>query len=180
MPSNGVRLSNSDIDHVKNWINAGCPDVNSALPVKPNLLPNIIGYYAIDLATYLRIDSIRLNNIPINPFVVQSNVNMGILIVASDTADGDDATPVSAFTVKEIHFSLDKNNFTGATVISSNSYVSILGGWLVQVPANLWSVGTTVYFRIYVNDGHHPGNDAEFPRYESVDYYKTYFSFYVQ
>jgi hypothetical protein len=180
MPSNSVRLTNEEIDHVKNWINAGCPDNNGNLPQKPNLQPNIIGYYVIDSITNGRIDSIRLNNFPLNPFIANANRSMRILFVATDTADGSDETDPANFSVKEIHFSTDKNNFSGARVIPSYIYIPQFTAWLVDVPKNLWPAGTTVYFRINVNDGDHPGVNAEFPKNESFDYYKTLYAFYVQ
>ncbi len=180
MPSNGLRLNIAEIEHVKNWINAGCPDYNGEIPVKPNLQPNIIGYVAVDSLTSGRIDSIRVNNFPLNPFIVQANRSMRILFIATDTSDGTEATDPALFTVKEIHFSTDKNNFNGSSVIPATLYLAQFNGWLVEVPANLWPIGTTVYFRIYVNDGDHPGNDSEFPRYESLDYYKTLYAFYIQ
>ena len=180
MPSNSVRLSSDQIDHVKNWINAGCPDVNGNLPGKPNLQPNIVGYVAVDSLTTSRLDTIRQNNFPLNPFLMPGNKAMRILFVATDTADGNDATDPSAYTVKEIHFSTDKNNFMGGMNIPSFFYLAQFKAWLVDVPPNLWAAGTTVYFRIYVNDGHHTGNNSEFPRNESIDYYKTLYAFYVQ
>ncbi len=180
MPSNSVRLSASEIDHVKNWINAGCPDNSGNLPQKPNLQPNIVGYVAVDSLTFSRLDSIRLDNFPLNPFIAHANKAMRILFVATDTADGSDGTDPSLFTVKEIRFSTDKNNFTGAVTIPSFFYLSQYTAWLVEVPGNLWPAGTTVYFRIYVNDGDHPGVNAEFPRDQSFEYYKTLYAFYVQ
>ena len=71
------------------------------------------------------------------------------------------------------------DNFSGSTVLVATTYVSAYSAWLAYLPSVNWPVGTTVYFRIYVNDGHHT-NNTEFPRYDSPDYYKTYFSFYVQ
>jgi hypothetical protein len=49
----------------------------------------------------------------------------------------------------------------------------------VPVNVSAWPSGTTVYFRIAVNDGQHT-TDAVFPRNESLDYYKTYFAFHVR
>ena len=179
MPSNSVRLSTAEIDHVKNWINAGCPDINGTVAVKPNLQPNILGYAASDSA-YNRIDTIRVNNFPLNPFILPTNIDtMLIGLVATDTSDGADATNPAQFTKKEIRFSTDKNNFSGALTLSAYYYVPQFNVWLVMVPKWHWTSGTTVYFRIYVNDGHHV-TDAEFPRYESLDYYKTLYAFYVQ
>jgi hypothetical protein len=178
MPSNGQRLSQAEIDHVKNWINAGCPDVNGSLPVKPNLLPNVLAYVALDAANN-RIDTIRMNNFPLNPFLVDAGSTMTIAFVATDSADGADATDPSLFTVKEIAFSTDKNDFTNATVIPATFYLAQYIAWFVFVPVTQWPAGTTVYFRIRVNDGQH-ANYAEFPRYESMDYYKTIYAFHVQ
>ena len=178
MPSNGVRLSNAEIDHVKNWINAGCPDGNGNLPIKPNLQPNVIGYVAVDAAN-VRLDTNRLDDFPLNPFVVDSGITMTILFVATDTADGADGTDPSMFTTKEIRFSTNKNNFAGATGIPAFFYFAQFSAWAVSVPVTNYTRGSTIYFRIYVNDGDHT-NNAEFPRYESIDYYKTLYAFYVQ
>lgn len=178
MPSNAVRLSSSEIDNVKNWINSGCRDMNGNAAVKPNLQPNILGYVALD-SVNTRLDTSRLDGFPLNPFLVGSGSTMTIAFIATDTADGSSATDPSNFTVKEIHFSTDKNNFTGALNIQAFIYVAAFNAWLVTVPVTSWPVGTTVYFRIYVNDGQHSTN-SEFPRYESMDYYKTLYAFYVQ
>lgn len=178
MPSNGIRLSTADIDHVKNWINNGCKDINGVSAQKPDLQPNIAGYVAYD-SVFVRLDTNRLADVQFNPFVVNAGSTMIIAFACNDTADGSMATDPSQFTVKEIRFSTDKNDFSNATTIVASTYISAYTAWLVTVPVTAWPVGTTVYFRVYVNDGHHSTN-AEFPRYESLDYYKTYFSFYVQ
>jgi hypothetical protein len=179
MPSNGVRLSAADIDHVKNWINAGCPDNQGNEAVKPNLQPNVIGYVAVDSA-FARLDTVRVGNYPLNPFIVKTAIDtMLIAFVAVDSADGSDGTDPSMFTVKEIRFSTDKNNFNGALTLSAYLYLQQFNSWLVIVPKSYWAPGTTVYFRVYVNDGDH-ATDAEFPRYESMDYYKTLYAFYVE
>lgn len=178
MPSNGIRLSASDIDHVKNWINAGCPDMNGVVAVKPNLPPNVTGFAAFDL-NWNQLDTNRLNGNPINPFVVAAGSAMQIAFITTDTADGTSATDPSQFTVKEIHFSLDKDDFSNSSVLVASTYLSPYSAWLAILPSVNWPAGTTVYFRIYVNDGHH-SNNTEFPRFDSPDYYKTYFSFYVQ
>jgi hypothetical protein len=177
MPSNAIRLNQSEIEHVKSWINNGCPDLNGTIPVKPNLQPNIIGYAAYDLANN-RLDTVRLDNFPVNPFLVNANDTIRIGYLITDTADGADATPNSMMTVKEIRFSTDKNNFTNAIPNPSIYYLPI-DGFINQFTIN-WPPGTTVYFRIYVNDGDHGSVNSEFPRNQSLDYYKTYYSFYVQ
>ena len=178
MPSNSIRLSTVDIDHVKNWINAGCPDMNGVVAVKPDLPPNVTGFAAFDVNGN-QIDTNRLNGDPISPFLVNAGSALTIGFVATDTSDGTSATDPGQFTVKEIHFSTDKNDFSNSTVLVASTYIAGYSAWLATLPAVSWPVGTTVYFRIYVNDGHHT-NNTEFPRFDSPDYYKTYFSFYVQ
>ncbi len=178
MPSNSVRLSQTDIDHVKNWINAGCPDQNGTLPVKPNLQPNVIGYVAFD-SVYSRIDTNRVNGFGYNPFILREGQTMNLLFAALDTADGADGTDPSLYSVKKIKFSANKNDFSSAVSIDASLYISQYSAWVTVVPTSMWHSGTTVYFRIYVNDGDHV-NDAEFPRNESIDYYKTLYAFYVQ
>jgi hypothetical protein len=178
MPSNATRLTMTEIDHFKNWINNGCKDMNGNVAVKPNLQPNIIGYFAAD-SVNSRIDTSRLGGNPINPFLVDQGMTMTMAFIATDTADGSDATDPGDFTVKQIRFSTDKNNFSGSMAINATIYIATFNAWLVTVPVTSWAPGTTVYFRIYVNDGHHTSN-AEFPRNESLDYFKTLYSFYVQ
>ncbi len=181
MPSNGQRLPSSQLDNIRNWINAGCPDNNGVLPTKPNLQPNIIGYVALDGPTLTsnRIDTTRVGGIPINPFIAPANTTITIAFIAKDTADGDLATPDSAFTVRQIQFSTSKNDFSQAVTVPAAYYLSIFSAWIVLVPTNSWAPGTTVYFRIGVNDGHHTQNSV-FPRDETIDYYKTIYAFYVQ
>lgn len=178
MPSNAQRLSTAEIDHVKNWINGGCKDMNGNIAVKPNLPANILGAVTVD-SVYSRIDTVRLGGIPTNPFVVNQGVTMIIAIIANDTADGSNATDPMNFTVKKIKFSTDKNDFSSAFTINAGTYISGFNVWPVTVPVTFWPVGTIVYFRMYVNDGHH-SSDTEYPRDESLDYFKTIYAFYVQ
>ncbi len=179
MPSNGVRLNQTDIDHVKTWINNGCPDVNGNMPVKPDLQPNFVFFIATDSALN-RIDSIRKDNYILNPFLVQQNQHVNFYFLYTDSADGTGETPPSQFNSPVIKFSLNKNDFSGALTIPAVYYpIGTLEGFISTVPIS-WPSTTTVYFRFYVNDGHHGTVSSEFPRSQSLDYYKTYFSLYVQ
>lgn len=178
MPSNSVRLLQSDIDHIRNWINAGCPDQNGVLPIKPNLQPNIVGYIAMD-SINTRLDTNRISDIWLNPFIINEGQSITFVFASTDSADGIDATDPSLYTSKKIKLSVNKNDFSTAVSVNASLYISAYQAWLIYVPTSSWPAGTTVYFRFYVNDGDH-GNDAEFPRNESIDYYKTMYSFYVQ
>jgi hypothetical protein len=180
MPSNGVRLPQSDINNIAAWIDNGAKDENGNVPVKPNLQPNIQGYIATDPTfSAIRYDTSRVGGIFINPFIIPSNTSFNILYVATDTLDGLDATPIGGFTNCKIKFSLNKDDFSSA--ITNNSIYNGIGFqfWYNTINSSAWSSGTTVYFRIYINDGDHL-TDAEFPRNESPDYYKTLYAFYVQ
>jgi hypothetical protein len=180
MPSNSVRLSAADIDHVKNWISGGAKDAAGNIPVKPNLPPNVIGYLALNPVTYARLDSIRLNNVSYFPFIAAANTSFVLPVFVTDTADGSSATDPSLFTGHKVRFSTDENDFTSSTLMNATWMSPIpYGVWQVTVNTAAWSPGTTVYFRVYMNDGFQ-SSDVEFPKDASPSYYKTYFAFYVQ
>lgn len=179
MPSNSVRLPDADIANIRKWINDGCPDVNGDLPARPNLAPNVSGYIALN-SSLVRIDTSRVNGVVFNPFIAPANATIILPVLALDTADGIYATPPQDFTEFKLKLSTDKNNFTSATTINAVWMSPIpYNVWQASVNTALWPVGTTVYFRVYVNDGFQI-NPAEFPRAASLDYYKTYFAFKIQ
>lgn len=179
MPSNSVRLPDADIANIRKWINDGCPDVNGDLPARPNLAPNVSGYIALN-SSLVRIDTSRVNGVVFNPFIAPANATIILPVLALDTADGIYATPPQDFTEFKLKLSTDKNNFTSATTINAVWMSPIpYNVWQASVNTALWPVGTTVYFRVYVNDGFQV-NPAEFPRAASLDYYKTYFAFKIQ
>lgn len=179
MPSNSTRLPQSDLANIRQWILNGCPDVDGDLPAKPNLPPNILGYVAFD-QSLIRLDTVRLGGVSFNPFIVPANSTFYLPVLALDTADGSMATDPANFTVHEIRMSTDKNNFTNSTVVNCTWFSPIpYNVWQAIVNTSLWPAGTTVYFRVYVNDGFQV-NPAEFPRQLSLDYYKSYFSFIIQ
>ena len=179
MPSNGVRLPQRDINHIKTWIMNGARDEFGKIPVKPNLQPNVLGYIAFDSDT-LRLDTVRVNNIGFLPFITPANINIVLPMLILDTADGVAATQPQNFTGVKIKFSLFKNDFTNATVINCTFNTPLPWGvWEAVFNNGLWPGGSTVYFRVYANDGQH-ATDLEFPRNETAEYYKTYYAFYVQ
>ncbi len=178
MPSNGTRLQQNYIDNIKTWIQQGAKDENGNLPVKPDLLPNISGYVIIDTTNTMRFDTIRVGGIPYYAVIVPHDSVLYIPFFATDDADSADAVPVSAFTNCRIEFSLTENGFPSTTIANAlfNSGAQV---WISEVNTSQWPSGTTVYFRIYVNDGHH-FIDSEFPKNSSLSFYKTLYSIYVQ
>ena len=178
MPSNGARLQQSYIENIKKWINDGAKDENGNLPVKPNLLPNISSYVIFNTTFTTRYDTNRVGGVSYNAAIVPAATDLNIPFFASDEADSADATPVSSFTNCRIEFSLTKDGFPSLNS-SVAFFVTSAQVWVSAVNTSQWPSGTTVYFRIYVNDGQHTV-DSEFPRNTSLFYYKSYFSFYVQ
>jgi hypothetical protein len=178
MPSNGNRLSQAEINQINTWIMNGAKDMNGNIPVSPNNLPTVQTYVAYDsiaggfpVATS-RVDSIRYNNVPYNPFVVQQNDSVMFAFFLQD-----DSTSVQNLQVNQLKFSLDKNNFSSAQVVNAY-YAFVYPVWLAKIKVT-WPAGTQVYFRYYVKDTDNPAI-VEFPRTEQPIYYKLYYSFIVQ
>ena len=181
MPSNGIRLSAQEIGHVQNWIMNGAKDPAGNVPVKPNLPPNVLGYIAVN-SSFARLDTIRVDGVSYNPFIAPANAVMYIPFSALDTADGTAATDPANFTVSRIRFSdnADPDNFSSAISVNATWMSPIpFGVWQVTVNTSQWISGTTVYFRIYVNDGFQV-TDTEFPRNASPVFYKSYYAFTIQ
>lgn len=181
MPSNGIRLSSQEIAHVQNWIMNGAKDPSDNVPVKPNLPPNIQGYIALNSA-FARLDTVRAGGVSYNPFIAPASAVMYLPFSALDTADGTAATDPANFTVARIRFSSDPDpdNFNAAISVNATWMSPIpFGVWQVTVNTSSWTTGTTIYFRIYVNDGFHV-TDTEFPRNTSPVFYKSYYAFIVQ
>lgn len=179
MPSNGTRLQEDEINHVRNWIMSGAKDNAGNIAVKPNLPPNVIGYVALT-PSFVRLDTNRVNQVVFNPFIVSANSIFYMPFLALDTADGTTATDPANFTAVKVKFSTSQDQFAGATTINANWFTPIpYNTWQVSVNTSLWPAGTTVYFRIFLNDGFQPF-DVEFPRNASPVYYKTYYAFTVQ
>lgn len=177
MPSNGQRLSAEEIGNIRQWIMDGCPDLNGDLPQRPNLPPNVLGYVALNSA-FVRIDTMRSGGISYNPFIAPLNSTIYLPVLALDTADGTAATDPFDFTVHELRFSTLKDDFTSAQTVVA-TWFSPYNVWMATLSTNPWIQGTTVYFRVYMNDGFQ-ALPTEFPRASSPDFYKTYFAFTVQ
>ncbi len=174
MPSNGNRLSGSDIDHIRTWINNGAKDQNGNIPIAPNLPPVITAIFAIDQnPPYAQIDTNRLNGTLYNPFIVHPGQNFYIIFAAED-----DSTSVPDFTQNQLKLSYSQDDFSSSTTVNA-SYNSIAQLWLVPVSADNYILNDTVFFRYYVNDGDHV-QPTEFPRDDYSYYYKYYCSFIVQ
>ena len=172
MPSNGNRLSDSDINHIRTWINNGAPDQNGNIAVAPNLPPIVTAVGAIDQGTYQPLTA-RLGGIGYNPIIVSPGQNIYVVVDATD-----DSTAKADYTVNQLKLSYDQDDFSNATIVNA-FYIPVPPVWLVPISANNFTPNDTVFFRYYVNDGDHP-NPTEFPRDDYPFYYKYYCSFIVQ
>lgn len=175
MPSNGNKLSSSDIACIDNWISDGARDQYGQVPAKPNNLPKVLGYIALDSTLTLRYDTIRKDGIPYNPFLVPQNKTFVILFVLED-----DETPMSQLTFNKLKISTDKDDFSSATVHNA-VYMNFFGFevWQITLNSSAFTTGQDYFFRYYVNDGSHASN-LEFPRNQSLFYYKSLYAFHVQ
>lgn len=179
----GTGLPKEDLDRISQWILNGAKDIEGNVAVMPNTEPNFEFYWMIEGAP----NPFTITP-PFNVLSVPENrdQNLGHLPVILDTAMWayimievqDDSTEMKDLTNLKLAFSYDKDDF-------SNPIKEEVGNYLPgNNPAIYFnfeaSVGvlkdTVVYMRMYVNDGDHIA-DTYFPRDESYDYYKTFWSF---
>lgn len=186
MPSNGNRLSQTEIQQINTWIMNGAKDINGNIPAAPNNLPSLIAdatnffYNAFDSITFIpfyyqAIDTNRYMGISYYPFLVNANANMRIIFWVQD-----DSTALGSLLINQCKLSLLENDFSAAQTVTA-TFIN-LGApfqfWMATFPVT-WPAGTQVYFRYYVKDTDNPAT-VEFPRNDLPFYYKSYFSFRVQ
>jgi len=175
MPSNGNRLSASDIAHIDQWISNGAKDQNGNTPAKPNSQPSVLGFAATDSSYTIRYDTIKKDGINYNPFLMPQNKNVYMIFLLSD-----DETPLPQLSYNKLKISTLQDDFSAAASYNA-TYMNLFGFefYLVTLNSSTFTPGITYYFRYYVNDGSHPSN-LEFPRNEMPFYYKSIFAFYIQ
>jgi hypothetical protein len=174
MPSNGNKLSGTEISYIRTWINNGARDQNGNVAVAPNLPPVVNAVFAVDQnPPYTLLDSNRLGDVAYNPWIFHPGTNAYIVFTATD-----DSTAVPDYTVNQLKLSYDKDDFSNAVTVNA-VYNTIAKLWLVPISANNFTANDTVFYRYYVNDGDH-ASPTEFPRDDYSFYYKYYCSFVVQ
>ncbi len=171
MPSNGNRLTDTEIGHIRTWINNGAKDENGNTPVAPNLPPVVNYIYPIDQNPPYPADTNRLGGIPYNPLIIHPGQNIYVLIGASD-----DSTAYADLTLNQMRLSYNRDDFSSATTVNA---IYFLGFWAVPILSNNYTPNDTVFFRYYVNDGDHV-TPTEYPRDDYPFYYKLSCSFIVQ
>ena len=182
MPLYSSQLSQSELNNIYTWILNGAKDMNGNIPPAPNEMPNLLGYIAVDSTffpsggTTGRMDTIRKDNISYNPFLVQPNSDVTVIFLLSD-----DSTNVQNLQINQMKVSLDRDDFSNAKIYNATYFLAgTFQIWMVTLHTTTYfPSGSTVYFRYYVNDGQHI-NNTEFPKDESLFYYKTFFAYYIQ
>lgn len=174
MPSNGNKLSTTEINYIRTWISNGARDENGNVPTPPNLPPVVNAVFAVSQTPpYAQFDTNRVDDVPYNSWVFPADSNAYIVFTATD-----DSTQVPNYTVNQLKLSYDKDDFSNAITVNA-VYNAIAHLWLVPVSANNFTPNTPVYYRYYVSDGDH-ATPTEFPRNDYAFYYKYYCSFIVQ
>ena len=175
----GTALPASDINHVATWIMNGAKDINGNTPNRPDQEPVLSFYVAAgsDFTTELSAQNNRVDSIIYNPFLVPANATS--FYIAPSVVD--DITPLAQIQYNKLLLSTSIDNFSSAVQLTA-TFVYIPNQspvWLVSVPTTNLIHGTQYYMRYYVNDGTHSEN-TEFPKNNSLEYYKTYWSFIYQ
>ena len=175
----GTALPASDINHVATWIMNGAKDINGNTPNRPDQEPVLSFYVAAgsDFTTELSAQNNRVDSIIYNPFLVPANATS--FYIAPSVVD--DITPLAQIQYNKLLLSTSIDNFSSAVQLTA-TFVNIPNQspvWLVSVPTTNLIHGTQYYMRYYVNDGTHSEN-TEFPKNNSLEYYKTYWSFIYQ
>ncbi len=168
----GEPLAEEDIESIRKWIEDGAKDMFGQEPTFPNTAAQILFYVGINQT----LDSLYSNNRldgAISPFLVPDNETFSIVVGVRD-----DSTAVANIQ-SEIRLSFDQDDFTNATVVPM-TFLEVQQGqfWRANINTATLPKETPVFFRIYAADGNQQ-NPTEFPRDETVYFYKSFYSFYV-
>ncbi len=171
----GVPLPDSSINLIASWIMHGARDIAGNIMTEPDAEP-VISPLVIGISTdYQTIYSqTRVDTaIPFSPFVLPLSVTSFFVAIKA----ADDHTGMSNLTFNKLKLSLKEDDFSSAFTYTASYFNFGTDSYLVAtVPTASLPSHDTLFMRYYVNDGHHP-NNTEFPRNETVFYYKRFWSF---
>lgn len=170
MPLYADPLTETQLNNIKAWINAGCKDVAGNPAVYPNLQPQVLTRFALDSLNQ-RLDTNFDGRFPA-PFIVPPGISFTLGVQVSD-----DSTAINMLKNMQFKFSYDENDFSGATV--KPAVFLVQNFIIVSLKASDFQPNKTVYFRFYCQDDHH-STLAEFPQNGSPFYYKDYFAFIIK
>lgn len=169
MPIYAEPLSPTEMDHIRAWINAGCPDVNGKVAQFPNLQPQVITRFALDM-NQNRLDTTFAGRFPA-PFLVPNGLNFNLVVQVRD-----DSTQIAKLKNLSFRFSYDKNDFNNAISKSATYF----GQEFIYVTLNSseFQLNKPIYFRFYCRDDHHT-TDAEYPNNSTQFFIKDLYAFQV-
>lgn len=170
MPLYANPLSETQLGHIKAWINKGCPDVAGNPAKYPNLQPQTITRFALD-GNNQRVDTNFDGRFPA-PFIVPPGLTFKLIVQVKD-----DSTATNMLKNMEFKFSYDRDNFIGAT--TKPAFYLLEDFVMVTLNSNDFQPNKKVYFRFYCQDDHH-STQAEFPELGTPFYYKDLFAFIVK
>ena len=186
MPLYDNPLTEGQLKSIRDWINAGAPDMFGMPASLPNRQPVPRGLAAfLDIGGFeYRVDTIRDNGT--SPFAVLKNNTLDLWLDLSD-----DSTQLSELQNLRFEFTEEFDDYTNAQVVSAtyhpnpkvvpDYYGAGNAGafyWRVRVQTSSFTPNKVTFFRFLVNDGSH-SEDYVFPLSHLPFNIKTFLSFYV-
>ena len=174
-------LKNDYIENIKNWINAGAPDLFGNPANLPNKEPQMAGFTAFPGSSN-------------TPLTREPNGTMqipqGIQNIRVYLAVEDDVTPPQDLTINQLLLSKSRDNYDSAEVFTfqilanpivetgySGQPVTYTHMATVNDPFNIWTTGEAVFAKVIVQDAHN--GPTEIPGRFSMRHIKAYFSFII-
>ncbi|MBL4587085.1 MAG: hypothetical protein JKX84_08540, partial [Flavobacteriales bacterium] len=185
----GVPLETDFITRIENWIMAGAPNMFGQIAEYPNQAPQIGYCFGVDTFSIPEIIAAanlqfpltntgnRIDGVLYNPFIMQANTNLALIIVVED-----DSTNVEDLQNNKMKFSYDPDDFSPSApgyYEQNAQFISYpdFEVWYIQFNTDLFTPDNVVYMRYYASDD--DGNSTEMPYDDMVVQIKNYWSFYI-
>jgi hypothetical protein len=186
----GIPMNQVFIDRIKKWIDNGAPNLDAAAAKYPNKQPFYQAMVALDDKFPAQFNAIsdkvnRVNNVEYYAFYVTSGQTFTVLPGNYDGSDfvpiTDDSTATENLTQGVLKLSYKKDDFSSPVQSVAATKLVVTGKcyWYSTINSAGLLTDTTVYMRFYIKDADHT-TTAEFPTNQTIDPYKTFWSFYVK
>lgn len=177
----GTGLPQSDLDRISTWILNGAKDFQGNVSIMPNTEPNFPFYWMIEA------EGFPLISPPFEELSGAGNrvngqghlaviLDTGLTVLLTPTVSDDSTALVDMKNVR-LEFSYVKDDFSSPFKTLNSTYLpGDNEAWynLFEVD-NSFIADTTIYLRYAMNDGDHV-DDTYFPKEDSHDWYKSYWS----
>lgn len=176
MPLYADPLSASHLQSISNWIMNGAPNLYGELPSVPNKAAKVEFFVAVSQDFQTNYSDDRINDISYNPFYAPKDTTMLIVPLVED-----DSTALADLQINELLVSDKKDDFSNATVIPAQFFDFGQNGqfWIASINTGHFNTGQVYYMRYQLSDGEQ-SLPTLFPEDESLDPYKTFWSFYIE